>query len=394
MRESSGAPGSQASLREANSARILEAVKLYGQLTQVELAAATGLSPATVSNIVKQLLAAGTVETSATTRSGRRAQLVTLARVTSLALGIHIRPRALEMSLVDAGYTQVARQHLPLPPEHRFDTTLDRAAMLAAELADQRGLALADLVGIGVAMPSANRGGAVVGLPTWDDVDVADIIERRLHRPVLVERETDAAALAEARIGALRGAACGVYVRVGEVTDSTIVLGGAVLRPGSAPAAGLGHVRVAPDGAICRCGARGCLNTVVSIEALRELVRISHGPLSLRDMVAAANSGDRGCRQVVADAGAAIGAALADMATTVGPDRIAVGGPLAQAADVLLGPMLDALGARPLLADAGSLLVPGQLGQEAETLGVVARVFDMMSLTSVLETSSGGEQRG
>ncbi|HHT12297.1 MAG TPA: hypothetical protein GX013_03890, partial [Propionibacterium sp.] len=93
-------------------------------------------------------------------------------------------------------------------------------------------------------------------------------------------------------------------------------------------------------------------------------------------------------------AGAAIGAALADMATTVGPDRIAVGGPLAQAGDVLLGPMLDALGARPLLADAGSLLVPGQLGQEAETLGVVARVFDMMSLTSVLETSSGGEQRG
>ncbi len=69
--EGVGARGSQSSLREANAASIVEAVRIYGQITQVELAAATGLSPATVSNLVKSLQAAGVVETSATVRSAR-----------------------------------------------------------------------------------------------------------------------------------------------------------------------------------------------------------------------------------------------------------------------------------------------------------------------------------
>ena len=66
-------PGSQTSLREANRTRIVDAVKRYGGLTQVELAEATGLSTATVSTIVKELTQAGVVDTRPTSRSGRRA---------------------------------------------------------------------------------------------------------------------------------------------------------------------------------------------------------------------------------------------------------------------------------------------------------------------------------
>lgn len=390
MTENGGAPGSQASLREANSARLLEALKSYGQLTQVELAAATGLSPATVSNIVKQLLAEGAVETSATTRSGRRAQLVTRARSGSIAAGIHARLRSLEVALVDASLAEVARQHLPLPADHRFDTTLDRAAMLVSELTSERGIGIEDLVGIGLAMPAGDRVGAEAVLPSWGEVDVADILGRRLGRPVAVARETDAAAFAEARLGALRGAVCGIHVRVGETTDSAIVIRGSVFRAGAHAAPGIGHMRVSAGGAICRCGSRGCLNTEVSVEALRESLRISHGAMNLRDIVAAARGGDRGCQQVISDAGAAIGSALADLATAVGPDRIAVGGPLAQAGDILLAPVLDALRARPLLGGVDDLLVASHFSQSAETLGAAAGVFDMMSLASMTDSAMGG----
>ena len=69
-------PGSQSSLREANRARLVESLKRHGRLTQVELAGSTGLSPATVSNIVKELTASGLLHTSFTSRSGRRATLV------------------------------------------------------------------------------------------------------------------------------------------------------------------------------------------------------------------------------------------------------------------------------------------------------------------------------
>ena len=86
----SGPVGSQVSLREANSARVIDTVQRYGQITQVELASATGLSPATISNIVKVLQSQGIVETRNTIRLGRRAQLVTLARETGLAAGVYI----------------------------------------------------------------------------------------------------------------------------------------------------------------------------------------------------------------------------------------------------------------------------------------------------------------
>ena len=107
--------GSQSSLREANRALIVETVHRHGGLTQVELAGSTGLSAATVSTIVKELLAAGVVDTRNTTRSGRRAQMVTIAHRVGLAVGIHIGPRHLRIALGDVMNEVVAEQTLPLP---------------------------------------------------------------------------------------------------------------------------------------------------------------------------------------------------------------------------------------------------------------------------------------
>ena len=132
--------GSQSSLREANRALIVETVHRHGGLTQVELAGSTGLSAATVSTIVKELLAAGVVDTRNTTRSGRRAQMVTIAHRVGLAVGIHIGARHLRIALGDVTNEVVAEQTLPLPDEHRLDTSLDRAALLVGGPARARGI--------------------------------------------------------------------------------------------------------------------------------------------------------------------------------------------------------------------------------------------------------------
>jgi len=85
---STAAPGSQASLREANRLRVVEALRDQGAMTQVEIAGFTGLSPATVSNLVKDLDAAGAVELEPSIRNGRRAVLVSLATGNTLLAGI------------------------------------------------------------------------------------------------------------------------------------------------------------------------------------------------------------------------------------------------------------------------------------------------------------------
>src|SRR6202011_4143749 len=98
------------------------------------------------------------------------------------------------------------------------------------------------------------------------------------------------------------------------------------------------------NGPMCRCGNRGCLETLVGAGALVELLRRSHGPdLSIEGLIALARSGDRGAQRVLADAGRTVGAALATLCNKFNPDRIVVGGSLAAAGDVLLDPLRQAI---------------------------------------------------
>lgn len=371
------APGSQSSLREANSQRILEALRTYGAITQVELAGATGLSAATVSNIVKQLEADGVLRTSATTRSGRRAQQVSLAPSSTLSFGVHITPRSLDVYLGDASHTVELARHLPLPADHRYDTTLDRVALLVGEASEEVGSDMDQVSAVGVALAPEAAGGALEScLPGWEEVDLAGTLRRRLARPVVLERRTDAAAVAEFRYGALRGSDCALYVRLGETVESCLLLSGVPHRGRTGPVGAMGHVRVDPGGAICRCGARGCLATVVSPAYLADLLRLSHGRLGLRGIVSLARQGDAGCRQVMADTGAAVGQVVADAATVLGPDRIVVGGEMVAAGELLLAPIREALRARPLLAAEPELLQAAELGADAESMGAAALARD------------------
>ncbi|WP_428639280.1 ROK family transcriptional regulator [Schaalia sp.] len=373
--------GSQTSLREANSARVLEAVKRYGRITQVELSATTGLSQATISNIVKQLAANGTVELSSTIRSGRRAQLVSLARTGTLVAGIAIGRRALVARIFDASGEDHARQTLPLPLDHKVDTTLDRAALLLMELLETSGGDPDGLAAIGLSLPAPvdpasgmiSARGVMRG---WEDIDVGSVLKRRLHKDVLVVNDANAAALAENRFGSLRGSDSCAYVRASYFTGSGMILDGR-LRTGSRGIAGeIGHIIVDPAGRICACGARGCLNTVVGAESLLDLLRLSRGPMTLSDLLSLAAAGDPGCRQVITDAGAAIGQVLADLTTAIGLDRIAIGGELAQAGEVFFEPIRRALSDRPMAGSTAVELVRAALGDDAEPLGAAALARD------------------
>src|SRR6478672_9116290 len=116
-----GAPGSQSSLREANKARVVDAVRDHGALTQVELAGVTGLSAATVSNLVRELAAAHVLALAPSIRSGRRAVLVSLAAGKGLLAGIAFGDRDLQVAVADEAGTVLGRQRMPLPAEHHAD---------------------------------------------------------------------------------------------------------------------------------------------------------------------------------------------------------------------------------------------------------------------------------
>lgn len=393
MRVASGASGSQTALREANCTLVLEALQRFGGLTQVELAGATGLSAATVSSIVKEFLAGGLVNTRAAIRSGRRAQLVRLARRTGLVAGVLIGHRQLRVALGDVTHEVVAEQVLPLPAEHRVDTSLDRAALLIVELAERAGASLDEVLAIGVGVPApVEPGTGMITVPGimrgWEGVHIVHVLSKRLAKHVVVDNDANLGALAESRFGVARGYRDSVYVRASYGIGVGIVVAGQVHRGFAGTAGEIGHVQVDPQGAICRCGSRGCLDTVVGASALLEPLRGSHGALTLRDVVQRASDGDPGCRQVIADAGSTIGAVVASLAVAVNPQCITVGGELAETGEVLIGPMREAIRRRVLLNQIAPLeVLPAELGQRAEALGAIALALEAADIP--LET---GEQ--
>nr|WP_210728112.1 ROK family transcriptional regulator [Cellulomonas septica] len=368
-------------MREANRSAVVETVKRHGGLTQVELVGATGLSPATVSTIVKQLVSDGVVEVRTTIRTGRRAQLVTLAHRVGLAVGVHVGQRHIRVAIADFTHEVLAERVLPMPVDHPVDTSLDRTALLVVDLLERLGLAMQDVVGIGIGLPApvddATGMISVRGVMRgWDEVHVGHVLSKRLALPVYVDNDANLGALAESTRGASREYRDSVYVRASYGTGAGIIINHQLHRGFAGTAGEIGHVQVDPQGDICRCGSRGCLDTVVGARAIVEPLRATHGNLTLRDVVQRAREGDPGCAQVIADAGAEIGAVVSGAAMTVNPQCIVVGGELAETGEILLQPMREALRRRVLLNQIAPLeVIPAELGNAAEVAGAIALVM-------------------
>lgn len=380
-------PGSQSSLREANRARLVESLKRHGRLTQVELAGSTGLSPATVSNIVKELTATGLLYTSnITSRNGRRATLVSLARQLGLVAGVHYSSRQLHIAIADATRTIVTQSSLPLPIDHRHDAELDRLSLLLGDMMESLGGTVNDLLAVGLALPAPidpNTG--MVSTPGllrgWEGVDVAESLTARMGRPVFVDSEANLGGLAEARDGAARGAASAVFIRVGHTISAGLVVGGDLFRGVNGKAGQIGHVTIDENGPICRCSNRGCLETYAAGPALLSLFPPGEGMQRLSDLIQAADSGDGRSHRVIADAGRHIGIAAASLCNLFDPELIVMGGELAQAGEILMAPMRHSL-ERTALASAAGLpeIVASTFGEWAETRGAIAMALDHVTV--------------
>ena len=238
------------------------------------------------------------------------------------------------------------------------------------------------MIGAGMCLPGPiHRPSGVVGstaiLPGWVGVAAAEEMHRRLDLPILVDNDANLAALAEAAFGAGRDAKDLVYLMISSGIGAGLVLNGRLYRGAEGLAGELGHVLVDADGPVCRCGNRGCLETIAGTDALAELLRRSHGDgLDGRAIVRLAREGDLGCRRVIADAGRAIGKAAATLVNVLNPELLIVGGDLSDAGELLLDGVRESLerSALPTAAQAATV-VAGSLGDRAEVLGAIALVL-------------------
>ena len=384
MNPSQAAPGSQASLREANRQRVLEALRDQGAMTQVEIAGFTGLSPATVSNMVKELDSAGVVDLAPSIRNGRRATLVSLATGSTLVAGIAFGDRDVRVALGTGPRDVIGRQRMPLPADHAADEGMDRASRLLLDLVEKAGKTMADVRAVGVGLPGpvdsvSGQVGSEGILPGWRGVAVADEMSGRIQAPVLVDNTANLAALGELRCGALQGVQHGVYIKLSHGVGCGLILNGELFRGAAGTAGEIGHLTIDENGPICRCGNRGCLETYIGARGLLDALAASHGPLSLRDVIIRAKEGDAGCRRVLEDAGRHLGVAVAGLVNLVNPEVIVLGGQLAKVGAIITTPMRTSLERCAIPSAAASVVVrSGQLDTDADVVGALVAATTLL----------------
>ena len=383
-----GRTGSLETLRRLNRLRVIDALRDEGLISRAEIARRTGLSRSTVSSLVSELQADGLVversEPAAAhgDQGGRPPILLSFDASAGVAVGIDFDHHHLRVAVSDLSSRILVERELQLDTDHAAHEGLDAAAELVGELLAEAGVDAARVIGAGMCLPGPiHRPTGVVGstaiLPGWVGVAAAEEMHRRLDLPILVDNDANLAALAEAAFGAGRDAKDLVYLMISSGIGAGLVLNGRLYRGAEGLAGELGHVLVDADGPVCRCGNRGCLETVAGTDALAELLRRSHGDgLDGRAIVRLAREGDLGCRRVIADAGRAIGKAAATLVNVLNPELLIVGGDLSDAGELLLDGVRESLerSALPTAVQAADV-VAGSLGDRAEVLGAIALVL-------------------
>jgi glucokinase len=275
-------------------------------------------------------------------------------------------------------------------PGASVSDTEDAIAAVVAELADRHPGPVVG-VGVGAAGWFDRTGDTVLFSPhlAWRNSTLRKDLPARLQLPLWVGNDADAAAWAEYRYGAARGADLALMITLGTGIGGGIVMAGRLRRGAHGVAGEWGHMRVVPDGRLCACGNRGCWEQYASGTALgqtarevatsspaaaaRLLERVGGvaGLLTGEDVAAAAADGDALALELVTEVGSWLGQGIADLAAVLDPEVVVIGGGVSKLGELVLGPArgrldhaLPGRGFRP-----GPRVVVAELGPQAGLVG-------------------------
>lgn len=279
------------------------------------------------------------------------------------------------------------RVHSPPSKNARydFDTMLALARRLLASRAPKA-------VGVSFGGPvDAVRGRVILShhVPGWEDTSLRDQLQKAFGAPVSIDNDANVAALGEYTFGAGQGCASLLYVTVGTGVGGGWVLDGKIFHGADGMAGEIGHIIVDPQGPLCVCGRRGCVEAMASGpaialnarerlaanpsagEILRGLIGNNLDALTAEVVSRAANDGDELARQVIDEAARALGFGIGTAITLMNPERVIVGGGVSKSGEKYFTELRAAARANTLpqmRVDS----VPAALGDDAPLWGAMA----------------------
>jgi predicted NBD/HSP70 family sugar kinase len=387
-------------LRRINRSTVLRRIYLDRSVSRQELSQLSGLSSATVTNVVAELLQEGIVVEAGVEESqgGRPRSILMINPHYGYFIGVEVGETVTRIELFDLTLHKLgAVAHSLALDTHRPEQVVQHIHLGVKALLAEAGVTLEKVIGLGIGVggvvEQAEQVSAYIAGWGWQNVPFVTLLEEHLHMPIYLDNAAKAMALAESLFGAGQGVEHLEVLLIGTGIGAGIIADGSLYRGAINSAGEWGHTCIELDGRLCRCGSHGCLEAYAGapgiIERLREaapqssLLQSNDQHSTLAAIVDAARQGDPTATQVLKDTAHYLGAGIANLINLFNPQLILLGGWAGLQIGEYILPELRQFVERyalkqPLDATRIDLC---QLGQDAAAMGAATLVLEQILTT-------------
>lgn len=328
--------------------RIVRLMSERGAVSAGEVSRATGLARSTISMALAELRRAKVIVEATPVDGergvGRPAAAFALNPQAGTCVGLHLSDDEIRVMVADVSHSVISEHNISLGRDYPPALAAERVKREIRETYKRHGLSRSTMLGVGIAVsgPVAPDGRVQRSsiVPTWAGVNIRDVFEPVLERPIFADNESNCSAIAEMTWGAAVGWEDFVLFKIDVGVGGAIVSRGHVITGVAGAGGEFGHMTIDPGGELCRCGNRGCLELTASLNPAVEIASRLHGRrIEVDELIAKALAGDVGCARLIADTAEIAGRGLGMIGAILNPGLIIIGGRGALAGPLLIEPL-------------------------------------------------------
>lgn len=374
-------------MKSVNKSTILNKVRQYGPISRAEIAKDTGITPPTVSSIVKELIDEKLVVESVLGESqgGRKPTMLLLNKNDHYVIGVDAGSDSIKVCVSDLVGTILVRSELPIYSHTTIESFLAVMIQAIQLVIKDMGANRNKVIGIGIAMHGVVEVATGTSLYSANsglrNIQIKKVLENTFDRQVIVENNSRAMALGEYWFGDYGTLKSFAVINIGRGVGSGIIEDGK-LRYGAQDIAGeIGHMTISLDGEKCSCGNQGCFETFVTGDAIvrRAKKQIPDAPddLSGEKVYEYALKGHKAYQDVLAETGILIGIGIVNLIHSVNPEKIVLGGGVMKSHEFLMPSILATIQQRALTEKArkNTIINLSRIGDDVTVLGAAALVL-------------------
>jgi predicted NBD/HSP70 family sugar kinase len=368
--------------------RILGLLRQRGPMSRAELSRATGIAKSSISILVNQLESDKSVQiirATPTNRSktvrGRPGELVEIDPSSGAAIGIEFGFDRIRAVIGDVSHEILAEREIPIEPNYKPTQALKIAEEIISQLLAATRITPSRIIGIGLGIPSPIYRPEVQSQdtflsPQWEDIDLAHELSLLTGFSTTVENSANLAAYAELLWGAGNSFENFIYFKADNLVGGAIVIGHQVITGDRGGVGEFGHLILDPNGTVCRCGQRGCLDTYASVQAMLTSATIALGyEVDFPHFLTLINNEDAASMRIIKDAAERIGQAAAVLCRVMNPEAVILSGESFSFNPESFRLISETFNSWALSLNSHVKILVGSLGNQASALGGVALIL-------------------